>query len=65
MDANNIFNHASPGAPPAGFGALPNDGGAQINLNDINPFGNIPTKGAAVVQFPQSRQYQLKLRVDF
>ncbi len=65
MDAKNIFNHPTPGAPGAGFGAAPNDGGAQLNLNDTNPFGNMPNKGASVPQFPASRQFQLKVRVDF
>src|SRR5262249_50867940 len=47
MDARNVFNHPTPGAAAAAFGAPPNDGGAQLNLNDANPFGNIPLKGAS------------------
>jgi len=66
MDARNIFNHPTPGAPPAGFGAPPNDGGAQLNLNDANPFGNMPLKGASAGYWsPSQRAFQLKLRVDF
>jgi hypothetical protein len=65
MDAKNIFNHPTPGAPGAGFGAAPNDGGALLNLNDFNPFGSMPLKGASVPQFPAARQFQLKLQVDF
>jgi len=64
MDAKNIFNHATPGAPGIGFGA-PNDGGSQLDLNDTNPFGNMPLKDASVPGFPASRQFQLKVRLDF
>ena len=66
MDARNVFNHPTPGAPPAGFAAPPNDGGAQMNLNDANPFGNMPLKGASAGYWsPSQRAFQLKLRVDF
>jgi hypothetical protein len=66
MDARNVFNHPTPGAPPAGFAAPPNDGGAQLNLNDANPFGNMPLKGASAGYWaPSQRNFQLKLRVDF
>jgi hypothetical protein len=66
MDARNVFNHPTPGAPPAAFGAAPIDGGAQLNLNDANPFGNIPLKGASVGYWlPSQREFQLKVRVDF
>ena len=64
-DAKNVFNHPTPGAPAAAFGAAPIDGGAILNVNDVNPFGSIPLKGASVPQFPSSRQFQLKVRVDF
>jgi hypothetical protein len=66
MDARNVFNHPTPGAPPAGFAAPPNDGGAQVNLNDTNPFGNMPLKGASPGYWlPSQRNFQLKLRLDF
>jgi hypothetical protein len=66
MDARNVFNHPTPGAPPAGFAAPPNDGGAQVNLNDTNPFGNMPLKGASAGYWiPSQRAFQLKVRVDF
>ena len=66
MDARNVFNHPTPGAPPAGFAAPPNDGGAQINLNDANPFGNMPLKGASAGYWsPSQRAFQLKVRLDF
>jgi len=65
LDAKNVFNHPTPGAPGAGFGAAPNDGGALLNLNDFNPFGAMTLKGASVPQFPAARQFQLKMRVDF
>jgi hypothetical protein len=66
MDARNIFNHPTPGAPPAGFAAPPNDGGAQININDANPFGNMPLKGASAGYWiPSQRAFQMKVRLDF
>jgi hypothetical protein len=66
LDARNVFNHPTPGAPPAGFAAPPNDGGAQVNLNDTNPFGNMPLKGASAGYWtPSQRAFQLKLKVDF
>jgi hypothetical protein len=66
MDAVNVFNHPTPGAPPAGFAAPPNDGGAQLNLNDANPFGNMPLKGASAGYWsPAQRAFQLKVRLDF
>jgi len=66
VDARNVFNHPTPGAPAAAFGGAPIDGGAQLNLNDTNPFGNIPLKGASAGYWvPSQRQFQLKLRVDF
>ena len=66
VDARNIFNHPIPGAPPAGFAAPPNDGGAVMNLNDTNPFGQMPLKGASAGYWiPSQRQFQLKLRLDF
>jgi hypothetical protein len=66
LDARNVFNHPTPGAPPAGFGAPPNDGGAQLNLNDANPFGNMPLKGASAGYWqPSQRAFQLKVRLDF
>jgi hypothetical protein len=66
MDAKNVFNHPTPGAPPAGFAAPPNDGGAQMNLNDANPFGNMPLKGASAGYWvPSQRAFQLKVRLDF
>lgn len=65
LDARNVFNHPTPGAPPAGFAAPPNDGGALLNLNDTNPFGSMPLKGASTAQLPSSRQFQLKVRLDF
>ncbi len=66
MDARNVFNHPTPGAPPAGFAAPPNDGGAVLNLNDASPFGQMPIKGASSGYWlPSQRAFQLKLRVDF
>ena len=66
VDARNVFNHPTPGAPPAGFGAPPNDGGAQLNINDANPFGNMPLKGASAGYWlPSQRAFQLKVRMDF
>jgi len=66
VDARNVFNHPTPGAPPAGFAAPPNDGGAQLNLNDANPFGNMPLKGASAGYWtPSQRAFQLKLKVEF
>ena len=66
VDARNVFNHPTPGAPAAGFGAPPSDGGAQLNLNDTNPFGNIPLKGASAGYWvPSQRAFQLKVRLDF
>jgi len=66
MDARNVFNHPTPGAPPAGFAAPPNDGGAQVNLTDSNPFGNMPLKGASAGYWtPSQRNFQLKLKLDF
>src|SRR5262249_42263377 len=61
MDARNVFNHPTPGAAAAAFGAPPNDGGAQMNINDANPFGNIPLKGASAGYWiPSQRNFQLK-----
>ena len=66
VDARNVFNHPTPGAPGAGFAAAPNDGGAQLNLNDANPFGNMSLKGASAGYWsPSQRAFQLKVRVDF
>jgi len=66
VDARNIFNHPTPGAPGAGFAAAPNDGGAQLNLNDANPFGNMSLKGASAGYWsPSQRAFQLKVRLDF
>jgi hypothetical protein len=66
MDARNVFNHPTPGAPAAAFGGAPVDGGAQLNLNDANPFGNIPLKGASAGYWiPSQRNFQLKVRLDF
>jgi len=66
MDARNVFNHPTPGAPAAAFGGAPIDGGTQLNLNDANPFGNIPLKGASAGYWvPSQRQFQLKVRLDF
>jgi hypothetical protein len=66
MDARNVFNHPTPGAPAAAFGGAPIDGGTQLNLNDANPFGNIPLKGASAGYWlPSQRAFQLKVRVDF
>lgn len=66
MDARNVFNHPTPGAPPAGFASPPLDGGAQLNLTDANPFGNMPLKGASAGYWaPSQRNFQLKVRVDF
>jgi hypothetical protein len=66
MDARNVFNHPTPGAPPAAFGAPPVDGGAQLNLNDANPFGNMPLKGASAGYWvPSQRAFQLKVKVEF
>jgi hypothetical protein len=65
LDARNVFNHPTPGAPPAAFAAPPNDGGALLNLNDTNPFGSMPLKGAQTPQLPSARQFQLKVRLDF
>jgi hypothetical protein len=66
VDARNVFNHPTPGAPPAGFAAPPNDGGAQININDANPFGNMPLKGASAGYWqPAQRAFQMKVRLDF
>jgi hypothetical protein len=65
MDARNVFNHPTPGAPPAAFGAPPNDGGALLNLNDLNPFGSMPLKGAETPQLPSARSFQLKVHLDF
>ena len=66
MDARNVFNHPTPGAPPPAFAAPPVDGGAQLNLNDANPFGNIPLKGASAGYWtPSQRNFQLKVRLDF
>jgi Carboxypeptidase regulatory-like domain len=66
VDARNVFNHPTPGAPAAAFGGAPVDGGAQLNLNDTNPFGNIPLKGASAGYWvPSQRAFQLKVRLDF
>src|SRR5262245_22066742 len=66
VDARNIFNHPTPGAPAAAFGGAPIDGGAQLNLNDANPFGNMPLKGASAGYWsPSQRAFQLKVRLDF
>ena len=66
MDARNVFNHPTPGANAAAFAVPPIDGGAQMNLNDTNPFGNIPLKGASPGYWaPSQRQFQLKVRLDF
>jgi hypothetical protein len=66
VDARNIFNHPTPGAPAAAFGGAPVDGGAQLNLNDSNPFGNMPLKGASAGYWsPSQRAFQLKVRLDF
>jgi hypothetical protein len=66
LDARNVFNHPTPGAAPAAFAGPPNDGGAQLNLNDTNPFGNMPLKGASPGYWaPSQRAFQLKVRLDF
>ncbi|HMF02426.1 MAG TPA: TonB-dependent receptor [Terriglobia bacterium] len=66
MDARNVFNHPTPGANAAAFAVPPIDGGAQMNLNDTNPFGNIPLKGASPGYWaPSQRNFQLKVRLDF
>jgi hypothetical protein len=37
-----------------------------MNLNDTNPFGNIPLKGASPGYWaPSQRNFQLKVRLDF
>src|SRR4030095_5344996 len=64
VDARNVFNHPTPGAPAAAFGGAPVDGGAQLNLNDTNPFGNIPLKGASAGYWvPSQRAHELKVRL--
>ena len=67
MDARNIFNHPQPGVYGVGFGSAP-VGGSVLNINSSDPFGYIPTKGAAIPNSPDfqdARQFELKIRLDF
>ena len=60
IDANNIFNHPTPGP-----GSGNNRGTASVGLGGGTPFGQIGGKGAATSQFPEARQFQFKLRLEF
>ena len=60
IDANNIFNHPTPGP-----GSGNNRGTASVNLAGGTPFGQLGGKGAATSQFPESRQFQFKIRLEF
>ena len=62
---SSIIRRRRASAVPA-FGAAPIDGGAHLNLNDANPFGNMPAKGQSAGYWsPSQRVFQLKLRMDF
>ena len=68
LDARNVFNHPQPGVYGVGFGSAPLVGGSILNINGSDPFGFIPTKGAAIPNSPDfqdARQFELKVRVDF
>jgi hypothetical protein len=68
MDARNVFNHPMPGVYGVGFGSAPLVGGSILNINSSDPFGFIPTKGPSIPDSPDfqdSRQFELKLRLDF
>jgi hypothetical protein len=68
MDAKNVFNHPMPGVYGVGFGSSPLVGGSILNINSADPFGFIPTKGASIPgspDFQDSRQFELKMRLDF
>jgi len=68
MDARNVFNHPMPGVYGVGFGSSPLVGGSNLNINSSDPFGFVPTKGAAIPNSPDfqdSRQFELKVRLDF
>ena len=68
MDARNVFNHPQPGVYGVGFGSAPLVGGSILNINSSDPFGYIPTKGAAIPNSPDfadARQFELKVRLDF
>ncbi len=68
MDARNVFNHPTRGQSGVGFGSSPNVGGSNLNINSTDPFGFIPTKGASIPNSPDyqdSRQFELKIRLDF
>jgi hypothetical protein len=68
MDAKNVFNHPMPGVYGVGFGSAPVVGGSILNINSTDPFGFIPTKGAAIpgsADYQDARQFELKMRLDF
>ena len=68
LDARNVFNHPQPGVYGVGFGSAPLVGGSILNINSSDPFGYIPTKGAAIPNSPDysdARQFELKFRLDF
>ncbi len=68
LDARNVFNHPQPGVYGVGFGSAPLVGGSILNINGSDPFGFIPTKGAAIPNSPDfqdARQFELKVRLDF
>src|SRR5437867_9331115 len=68
VDARNVFNHPQPGVYGVGFGSAPLVGGSTLNINSTDPFGYIPTKGAAIPNSPDfqdARQFELKVRLDF
>lgn len=68
MDAKNVFNHPMPGVYGVGFGSSPLVGGAILDINSSDPFGFIPTKGAAIpnsADYQDARQFELKIRLDF
>jgi hypothetical protein len=60
LDANNILNHPTPG--PGGGTAR---GTASVGLGGGTQFGELGGKGSATTQFPEARQFQFKIRLEF
>ena len=52
VDAKNVFNHPTPGAPGAGFGAAPNDGGALLNPERYEPVRKYDSEGRVCTPIP-------------